>query len=33
MPGHEYLSDKEISSISLWLNESMVLPHHVVSTE
>ncbi len=33
MPGHEYLSDKEISSISRWLNQSMVLPHHVVSTE
>ena len=33
MPGHEYLSDKDIASISLWLNQTMVLPHQVVSTE
>ena len=33
MPGHEYLSDKDISSISLWLNQTMVLPHQVASTE
>jgi hypothetical protein len=23
MPGHEYLSDKEIASISLWLTQSI----------
>ena len=33
MPGHEYLSDKEIGSLSLWLNQSMVLPHQVASNE
>jgi cbb3-type cytochrome c oxidase subunit II len=33
MPGHEYLPDKEVASISLWLNESMVLPHQIASTE
>ncbi len=33
MPGHEYLSDKAIASTSLWLNQSMVLPHQVVSLE
>ncbi len=33
MPGHEYLSDQDISSISLWLNRAMVLPHPIASIE
>ena len=33
MPGHEYLSEKEVASISLWLNQNMVLPHQVASTQ
>ena len=31
MPGHEYLSDKEIASISLWLAQSIASPARVVS--
>jgi mono/diheme cytochrome c family protein len=32
MPGHEYLSDEDVSSIALWLNRSMVQPAKVAST-
>jgi cbb3-type cytochrome c oxidase subunit II len=31
MPGHEYLSDKDVSSIALWLNQTMVLPQQSVT--
>jgi cytochrome c oxidase cbb3-type subunit 2 len=31
MPGHEYLSDQDVSSIALWLNRTMVLPEQVAS--
>jgi len=33
MPGHEYLSDRSICSISLWLNRSMVSPGQFASTQ
>jgi cytochrome c oxidase cbb3-type subunit 2 len=33
MPGHEYLSDKEIASMVLWLNQTMVLPQQVARIE
>jgi mono/diheme cytochrome c family protein len=32
MPGHEYLPDREISSIAVWLNRNMVQPGQVAST-
>lgn len=32
MPGYEYLSDEDVSSIALWLNRSMVQPAKVAST-
>jgi len=31
MPGHEYLSDRDIASISLWLNRGMVSPEQSAS--
>ncbi len=33
MPGHEYLSDQDITSISQWLNQTMVLSPQVASVE
>jgi cytochrome c oxidase cbb3-type subunit 2 len=33
MPGHEYLSDHDVASISLWLNRTMVPPRHLASLE
>ncbi len=33
MPGHEYLSDKQVVSISLWLNQSIVLHQRVANIE
>jgi cbb3-type cytochrome oxidase cytochrome c subunit len=32
MPGHEYLPDRDISSIALWLNRSMIQPGQLAST-
>ncbi len=32
MPGHEYLSDRDIASIALWLNRSIVRPSQLAST-
>ena len=31
MPGHEYLSDQDVSSIALWVNQTMDLPHQVAT--
>jgi hypothetical protein len=28
MPGHEYLPDNEIASISLWLSQQIRQPNH-----
>jgi cytochrome c oxidase cbb3-type subunit 2 len=33
MPGHEYLSGKDIASIAVLLNQNMVLPHQAASIE
>jgi cytochrome c oxidase cbb3-type subunit 2 len=33
MPGHEYLPDKDIASIALWLNETMVLPQRLATLQ
>jgi cytochrome c oxidase cbb3-type subunit 2 len=33
MPGHEYLTDDDVASISLWLNQTMVLPQKVARIE
>lgn len=33
MPGHEYLSDKDIASISLWLNQTMIQPQQSAHIE
>jgi cytochrome c oxidase cbb3-type subunit 2 len=33
MPGHEYLSDKDIASISIWLNQTMVPPRQLATIE
>jgi cytochrome c oxidase cbb3-type subunit 2 len=33
MPGHEYLSGNDISSISLWLNQTMILPHQAAGID
>ncbi len=33
MPGHEYLSDKDVSSIALWLTRTMAVPHQVASID
>jgi cytochrome c oxidase cbb3-type subunit 2 len=33
MPGHEYVSDKDVASIAIWLNQSMVLPQQFASIQ
>jgi cytochrome c oxidase cbb3-type subunit 2 len=33
MPGHEYLSDRDVSSLALWLEHSLVQPNHAASTQ
>jgi cytochrome c oxidase cbb3-type subunit 2 len=33
MPGHEYLSDHDVASIALWLNQTMVQPAHFASIQ
>jgi cytochrome c oxidase cbb3-type subunit 2 len=32
MPGHEYLSDQDVSSIALWLNSNIVRPGFIAAT-
>jgi len=32
MPGHEYLSDRNISSIARWLNKRMIQPNQIPSS-
>jgi cbb3-type cytochrome c oxidase subunit II len=32
MPGHEYLSDRDVSSLASWLTQSIVKPDHFAST-
>jgi cbb3-type cytochrome c oxidase subunit II len=31
MPGHEYLSDRDVSSLALWLTQSIVMPEHLAA--
>jgi cytochrome c oxidase cbb3-type subunit 2 len=33
MPGHEYLSDHDVASIALWLNQSMVLSQQLATNQ